>query len=219
MPIVALLLVAAPALRMKEEIVGYALSYVIPRLVALTVSIVFPAPSLAPDTVYLSAVPEAQPSLPLTMYDTVYVKFGAVPLTVPKDRPEALSEKEQELLTQVSELRSKFESVMDDDFNTADAISVIFDLVRFSNSNADEHSSRAFLEALKKEIMTLADVCGLIVERKQELQDAEIEQLIADRQQARKDKNFARADEIRNELLDKGIVLEDTREGVKWKKA
>lgn len=82
----------------------------------------------------------------------------------------------------------------DDDFNTADAISVIFDLVRFSNSNADEHSSRAFLEALKKEIMTLADVCGLIVERKQD-PDAEIEQLIADRQQARKDKNFARADE------------------------
>jgi cysteinyl-tRNA synthetase len=152
-------------------------------------------------------------------YERIVTCVSNLDFMLEKDRPEALSEKEQELLTQVGELRRKFESVMDDDFNTADAISVIFDLVRFSNSNAEEHSSRAFLEALKKEIITLADVCGLIVERKQELQDAEIEQLIADRQQARKDKNFARADEIRNELLDKGIVLEDTREGVKWKKA
>ena len=67
--------------------------------------------------------------------------------------------------------------------------------------------------------MTLSDICGLIVEKKQEMLDADIEALIEERQAARKAKNFARADEIRNELLEKGIILEDTREGVKWKRA
>lgn len=67
--------------------------------------------------------------------------------------------------------------------------------------------------------MELSDICGLIVEKQEELLDADIEALIAERQAARKEKNFARADEIRKELLDKGIVLEDTREGVKWKRA
>ena len=65
----------------------------------------------------------------------------------------------------------------------------------------------------------LSDVCGLIVEKKQEMLDSDIEALIEERQAARKAKNFARADEIRNELLEKGIILEDTREGVKWKRA
>ena len=65
----------------------------------------------------------------------------------------------------------------------------------------------------------MSDICGLIVEKQEELLDADIEALIAERQAARKEKNFARADEIRKELLDKGIVLEDTREGVKWKRA
>ena len=65
----------------------------------------------------------------------------------------------------------------------------------------------------------LTDICGLLIEPKQELLDADIEKLIQERQDARKQKNFARADEIRNELLEKGIVLEDTREGVKWKRA
>ena len=67
--------------------------------------------------------------------------------------------------------------------------------------------------------MMLSDICGLIVEVKQELLDSDIEALIAERQAARKARNFARADEIRSELLEKGIILEDTREGVKWKRA
>lgn len=113
----------------------------------------------------------------------------------------------------------KFDEAMDDDFNTADAISAIFELVKFANTYASEDSSRAFLQALKDEIVALADICGLEVERKQELLDEEIEALIQERQEARKAKNFARADEIRDILLGKGIVLEDTREGVKWKKA
>lgn len=114
---------------------------------------------------------------------------------------------------------TKFDEAMDDDFNTADAISAIFELVKFANTCASEGSSRAFLQVLKDEIVALADICGLEVERKQELLDEEIEALIQERQEARKAKNFARADEIRDILLGKGIVLEDTREGVKWKKA
>ena len=115
--------------------------------------------------------------------------------------------------------RQRFDEAMDDDFNTADALAAIFELVKFVNSNAKAESSKAFLEALKQEIVTLSDICGLIVDKKAEMLDSDIEALIEERQAARKAKNFARADEIRDELLAKGIVLEDTREGVKWKRA
>lgn len=152
-------------------------------------------------------------------YERIVTCVSNLNFMLAKDRSADMTAQEQELLKQAQDMRGRFESVMDDDFNTADAISVIFDLVRFANSNTNEDSAKAFLEALRNEIIELAGVCGLIVERREELQDAEIEQLIADRQKARKDKDFARADEIRKELLEKGIVLEDTREGVKWKKA
>ena len=119
----------------------------------------------------------------------------------------------------VEELVQKFETAMDDDFNTADAIAAIFELVKFANTCGDAEHTKAFWEALKEKITTLSDVCGLIVEKKEELLDADVEALIEERQAARKAKNFARADEIRQQLLDMGIVLEDTREGVKWKRA
>ena len=135
------------------------------------------------------------------------------------ERAADLTEAEKALMTELEGFRRKFESVMEDDFNTADAITAEFDAVKFANTNVSGSSSAAFIEAVKKEIVELSDILGLIVEVKQELGDADIEKLIAERQQARKDKNFARADEIRNELLEKGIILEDTREGVKWKKA
>ena len=72
---------------------------------------------------------------------------------------------------------------------------------------------------MKKKIITLTDVLGLKVEKENEMLDEEIDSLIAQRQQARKDRDFKRADEIRDMLLEKGIVLEDTREGVRWKRA
>lgn len=114
---------------------------------------------------------------------------------------------------------NKFEEAMDDDFNTADAISSIFELVKFANTNVVEESSKAFAKALYDEILVLADVLGLTMEKEDEILDEEIDQLIQGRQQARKDKDFSRADDIRDELLAKGIILEDTREGVKWKRA
>ena len=132
---------------------------------------------------------------------------------------DTLTEEEQENKKSVDELVAKFEAAMDDDFNTADAVSAIFELVKLANSTANEESTRAYAELLAETIAKLSDVLGIITERKAEVLDSEVEELIAARQQARKEKNFALADEIRQKLLDMGIVLEDTREGVKWKRA
>lgn len=117
------------------------------------------------------------------------------------------------------ELVAKYEAAMDDDFNTADAISAVFELVKLANSTANENSTAAYVSWLKETIEKLCDIMGIITEKKEEILDSEIEELIAKRQAARKEKNFALADEIRGQLLEKGIVLEDTREGVKWKRA
>ena len=132
---------------------------------------------------------------------------------------EALSSDEEKLLTDAKKFVSQFEDAMGDDFNTADAITAIFELVKFTNQNTNENSSKAFLKALYDEIFTLTDILGIIVKKEKEVLDSDIEALIEERQEARKNKNFARADEIRDELLSMGIVLEDTREGVKWKRA
>ena len=131
----------------------------------------------------------------------------------------AMTEEEKKLTEEAGGFTAKFDEAMDDDFNTADAIAAIFELVKFVNTNADAHRSQEFLLGLKEEILTLSDICGLIVEKKKELLEEDIEALIKERQEARKARDFKRADEIRNELLNKGIILEDTREGVKWKRA
>lgn len=132
---------------------------------------------------------------------------------------EALTEEETKVLVEVKTCKDKFEASMDDDFNTADAISAIFDMVKLANSNANANSSKEFIKELREAIVTLSDILGLKVVKSEELLDADIENLIKERQEARKARNFARADEIRDELLSKGIVLEDTREGVRWKRA
>ncbi|CVI65691.1 Cysteine--tRNA ligase [Clostridiales bacterium CHKCI001] len=132
---------------------------------------------------------------------------------------EELTEEEKAVLSEAEEFVTKFEAAMEDDFNTADAISAIFELVKLSNINAKETSSKTLLTELKKKIVTLCDVLGIITEKKEEMLDSDIEALIEERQAARKAKNFTRADEIRNQLLEKGIILEDTRQGVVWKRA
>ena len=113
----------------------------------------------------------------------------------------------------------KYEDAMDDDLNTADAISVIFELVKYANVNVTEESSKATVELVLNTIEKLCDILGIITEKKEEIPDSDIEALIEERQAARKAKNFARADEIRDQLSSMGIILEDTREGVKWKRA
>ncbi len=132
---------------------------------------------------------------------------------------EAMDESEKALVEEAKKFITKFDEAMDDDFNTADAISAIFELIKFANTNGDGKKSKEFLQALLDEVKMLCDICGLEVDKKEELLDGDIEALIEERTAARKAKNFARADEIRDELLNKGIILEDTREGVKWKRA
>ncbi len=130
-----------------------------------------------------------------------------------------MTEEERAIVKEADGFAEKFDSAMDDDFNTADAISAIFELVRFANTKLTVENSMACVKAVYDEIVELSDILGLIVEKKEEILAEDIEKLIEERQAARKAKNFARADEIRNMLLEKGIILEDTREGVKWKKA
>ncbi|MBP5384916.1 MAG: cysteine--tRNA ligase [Lachnospiraceae bacterium] len=134
-------------------------------------------------------------------------------------KTEEMSEEEKALAEKAKEYITQFDNAMDDDFNTADAITAIFDLVKFINTNTTEQSSRAYLSALKDEIVMLTDICGLITEKQEESLDQQVEDLIEARQAARKSKDFAKADEIRDRLLQMGIVLEDTREGVKWHRA
>ena len=133
-----------------------------------------------------------------------------------------ISEEEKKLLEQAHQYRLQFEKVMDDDFNTADAISALFDLMRFINTNSGTENSKTYLASLRKEFTELSDVLGLIVDRKPEASDDEtayIEEKIKERQEARKARDFKKADAIRDELKAKGILLEDTKEGVKWTKA
>ena len=132
---------------------------------------------------------------------------------------ENITEEELALLKEAEGFVTKFEAAMDDDFNTADALAAIFELVKFANTNVDENSSREFAGGLYEELFKLSDVLGLKIEKNEEILDKEIEDLIQERQAARKAKDFKRADEIRDELLKKGIILKDTREGVKWQRA
>ncbi len=120
--------------------------------------------------------------------------------------------------TEFDTLKQRFIDAMDDDINTADAISVIFDLVKHINVSVNENTSQAILSEPLALLTELAGVLGIELITSKELLDSDIEALIEERTQAKKDKNFARADEIRDTLKDMGIILEDTRQGVKWKR-
>ena len=129
-----------------------------------------------------------------------------------------MTEQERKIWDKTQEYVQKFEQAMEDDFNTADAISAIFELVKYSNTNISSENSKEYLEALKERFIQLSDILGITLKKEKESLEQEVEALIEERQQARKAKNFQRADEIRNQLQQMGILLEDTREGVKWKR-
>ena len=152
-------------------------------------------------------------------YERIVTSVSNLNYLLEKARGDVLSSEEEKAVEEAKAFVQKFEAAMEDDFNTADAVSAIFELVKFANTNVTEQSSQTCVKALKEEIVMLSDICGLIVEKADEILDSEIEALIQERQEARKAKNFARADEIRNLLSEQGIILEDTREGVKWKRA
>lgn len=126
-----------------------------------------------------------------------------------------LRDEELETLKLVESYKDKFIEVMDDDFNSADGISVIFELTRYLNTEATQASSKMFLTQSKVLFEELTNVLG-IVQREKESIDDQIEALIEKRQLARKNKDFALSDQIRDELKQQGIILEDTPQGVKW---
>ncbi|MCI8579690.1 MAG: cysteine--tRNA ligase [Dorea sp.] len=132
---------------------------------------------------------------------------------------ETMTETEKDSFAKTDAFVQGFEHAMEDDFNTADAAAAVFDLVKYANTNTDEESSEEYLKALFDRLVKLTDVLGLIVDKEEDILEEEIEKLIKERQAARKAKDFARADAIRDELLEKGIILKDTREGVQWKRA
>lgn len=125
---------------------------------------------------------------------------------------------DDELKRKTEQFRDKFVEAMDDDINTADAISVIFDAVKFVNTEMNASTPKQNLETALNIINELCSVLGIERKMHNEILDDDIEKLIEERNCARKEKNFSRADEIRDMLKNNGIVLEDTRQGVKWKR-
>ena len=128
------------------------------------------------------------------------------------------NEDDETLINEVLSFKDAFKKAMDDDINTADAISVIFDMAKYANSNYDETTSKVVLDKFISLMEELMDVLGIKNDETKEYLDSDIEKLIEERNQARKNKDFKRADEIRDTLKDNGIILEDTRSGVKWKR-
>lgn len=136
-----------------------------------------------------------------------------------KAKDKDLKEDEKEFINSLPKYREEFKNAMEDDINTANAVSTIYDLSKDINSNVNENSSKEMIKKSFDMYMELNGVLGLLTKEKEdEILEDEILELIEKRQEARKNKDFALADKIRDDLLDKGIVLEDTREGVKWHK-
>ena len=130
-----------------------------------------------------------------------------------------LAEEKESWLAQVEEQKTLFEEAMNDDFNTANAVSVLFELARLANvylqeANTSEEVLRAFLNTMD----AIGEVLGIKLAKEVELLDEEIEALLAERVEARKNRDFARSDEIRDHLLSLNIILEDTRQGTRWKR-
>ena len=154
-----------------------------------------------------------------TSLDRIYTALERLHELSAKTQGDTMTEKELEDQKSVDELQATFNSKMDDDLNTADAITAIFELVRLANVSATESSTKAYVDYVLQKLELLMNVLGLRTELQKGDLDSEVEKLIEERQAARKAKNFAKADEIRDQLLAMGIVLKDTREGVKWSRA
>ncbi|MCQ2536499.1 MAG: cysteine--tRNA ligase [Lachnospiraceae bacterium] len=138
---------------------------------------------------------------------------------ISKSEVEALKDDEKENLSKVSDFVKKYEEAMEDDFNTADGISAIFEIVKLANQTASGESSKAYLKEVLETIEKLCDVLGIFTEKQVAegaISEEEILAKIEERAEAKKAKDFARADAIRDELLAAGVEIKDTREGVKW---
>ena len=168
---------------------------------------------------------------PVNFSDTVLeqAKAGLERLTNARDNAEfilgnlddsGLGDEEKDLAAGLDKYRERFIEAMDDDLNTADAISVIFELAKFMNTNISDQSSKEFVQLnldIFNELTGVLNIANKSVEEDDSLSQ-KVEDLIAKRAQAKKEKNFALADQIRDELAAMGIAIEDTRQGVKWKR-
>ena len=156
-----------------------------------------------------------------TAYERIVNCAANLDFLMGKAKNAEISDAEKALLEEADGFRVQFEKAMDDDFNTADAIAAVFEFVKWINTNAGDGSSSGFVKDLKDRLTALTSVMGLVIERKEEDSDlaSYVEAKIEERQAARKAKDFAKADAIRDELKEKGIILEDTLDGVKWKRA
>lgn len=139
--------------------------------------------------------------------------------TIQNLKDSTITEQETELTKELGSYREKFINAMEDDLNTADAVSSIFELSKFINSNVNENSSLEFAKACLDEFNELTSVLNIVNKKNDDILDEEIENLIQQRVDAKKNKDYKLADDIRKELLEKGIILEDTRQGTKWKRA
>lgn len=130
-----------------------------------------------------------------------------------------MTEDETKLNCEADKFRVQFEKAMDDDFNTADAVTAIFEIAKFANVNVTENSSKEFVTSIREKMLTLCDILGIRPyddTKNDQISADEVEALIAERTAAKKAKDFARADAIREELSSKGVIIEDTRAGVRW---
>lgn len=131
---------------------------------------------------------------------------------------ENMSTEESNMIEELNSFRSRFVESMEDDINTADAVASIFELAKFINTKVDENSSKEWMQKNLEMFTELTGVLNIIQRREDDSLAEDVERLIEERVQAKKDKNFQRADEIREELKAMGIELEDTRQGTKWKR-
>ena len=150
--------------------------------------------------------------------ERLYNAIGNLENLISEVKVEKMNDEEVKYLESLDAYRQRYIEKMDDDFNTADAISVLFDLIRDINSNIGINSSKELCEKALELIRELGLPLGILQKTTKANLEEEIEALIAERQQARKDRNFALADKIRDELKAKGIELLDTPQGVRWKK-
>ncbi|EJE7236730.1 cysteine--tRNA ligase [Clostridium botulinum] len=149
--------------------------------------------------------------------DRLYNSINNLENLLDEVKNEELRAKELEYKNELQKYKEKYIEKMDDDFNTADAISVIFDLIRDVNTNVTIESSKELVKYTLDLIRELGNPLGILQESTKASLEEEIEKLIEERQKARKEKNWALADKIRDNLKERGIVLEDTPQGVRWK--
>ncbi|REJ07046.1 cysteine--tRNA ligase [Halobacillus trueperi] len=136
-----------------------------------------------------------------------------------KESTMSLEDDQGEWLDKVAGFKEQFIKEMDDDFNTANAISVLFDLTKAANLYLQEDQTHEkVLTAFQELFEELTGVLGIQLQAQEELLDEEVDALIEERKQARKNRDFARADQIRDELKDRNIILEDTSQGTRWKR-